>query len=62
MWSELFVQYMVCRRMKHVYMRVAEGRITCRVYMIYRRENNICTSVLGKGNHVSDFLGRYRSI
>jgi hypothetical protein len=59
--SEFFIPYTVCRRMKHIYTRVAEGRITYRVYVICSGENNICTG-FQLVNHVSEFLGRYKSI
>jgi hypothetical protein len=45
-WSEFFVPYAVCRTTKHVYTRVADGRIVYRVHTVCRRENGVYTQVV----------------
>jgi hypothetical protein len=62
MWSEFFVQYTVCRRTNRIYMQVVEGKIMYRVYADCSGENNVYTQFSSKVNHISEFMGRYRSI
>jgi hypothetical protein len=61
-WSKIFIQYVVYKRMKCVYTQVAEGQIMYRVYVVCSRVSSICTRVSSKVNHVYMFLGRYKSI
>jgi hypothetical protein len=42
---EFLVPYMICRRTKHVYTQVAEGKITYRVYMTCSGANCVCPYV-----------------
>jgi len=54
--------YMVCRWVKCIYTWVEKGQITYRVYTICRRENQVCSWISSKVNHVSGFFGRYISV
>jgi hypothetical protein len=43
--SEFFIPYMIFKRKKCVYMWVAKGQITHRVYAICNGENNVCLRI-----------------
>jgi hypothetical protein len=53
---------MFSRRKKNVYTWVAKGQIMYRLYVIFNRENIVYRHVSSKVNHVSNFMGGYRSV
>ena len=43
---EFFIPYMILKRTKRIYTRVAEGKITYRAYTICSGENRVCPRVV----------------